>query len=66
MNARKIVVKIDPLGNPTVEAVGFNGLGCQEATRGLEQALGGTLDQRTLKPEAYNEGDENQQVHQSW
>jgi hypothetical protein len=63
---RKIKVIIDPLGNPKVEAIGFQGMGCQEATRGIEQALGGDLDNRVLKPEAYNEGDENQQVHQSW
>jgi hypothetical protein len=64
---RQIKIKIDPLGNPVIEAVGFNGMGCEAATAGLEQALsgGGGLN-RTLKPEAYNAADTAQEQHQSW
>ena len=32
MSDKRIKVKIDPMGNPTVEAVGFNGVGCTDAT----------------------------------
>ncbi len=38
---RSIKVTIDPMGNPTVEAVGFNGVGCTDATKAIEQALSG-------------------------
>jgi hypothetical protein len=55
MEGRKIIIKIDPIGTPTVEAVGFNGSDCAAATEGIERALGGAGD-RTLKPEYYNEG----------
>lgn len=41
MSDKKITIKIDPLGNPTVEAHGFNGVGCEDATRTLEEALAG-------------------------
>lgn len=64
---KRIKIKIDPLGNPTVEAEGFAGEDCTSATRGLEQALSGTAGAtRELKPEYYTEGGEDQQVHQSW
>jgi hypothetical protein len=65
MNGRSIKIKIDPLGNPTVEAVGFNGMDCEAATKGIEDALGGG-GERTMKPEAYNEGDDRQENHISW
>ena len=38
---RRIKVKIDPLGKPTVEAVGFMGMGCTDATAPIERALAG-------------------------
>jgi hypothetical protein len=41
MSERKIVIKIDPMGNPTIEAVGFSGGDCTAATDGIERALGG-------------------------
>jgi hypothetical protein len=66
MDGKKIKVTIDPLGNPTVEAIGFAGMGCQEATAGIEAALGGAMDARTIKPEAYSDSGESNQVHQSW
>lgn len=50
---RRIRVKIDPLGKPTVEAVGFLGIGCTDATAPIERALAGgdgTVD-RVMKPE---------------
>lgn len=64
---KKIKITIDGLGNPKIEAEGFAGEDCTAATSGLEAALSGTNGaDRTLKPEYYTEGGEDQQVHQSW
>lgn len=69
MSDRKIKVTISPLGVPTVEAIGFNGVGCEAATKGIEQALaGGGGVERTFKPEWANYGsaEEENQQHQQW
>ena len=39
MSGRKITVKIDPVGNPTVEGHNFTGQSCAEATKEIEAAL---------------------------
>ena len=69
MSDRKIKVTIDALGKPVVEASGYAGCGCTEATKGIEQALGGSGDgsNRVLKGE-YNEisTDSEQSVEQRW
>lgn len=53
LNAKKIKVTIDALGNPKVEAEGFLGQGCTQATAPIENALsGGGGVTRVLKPEA--------------
>jgi hypothetical protein len=48
--SRRILVRVAPDGALTVEAVGFQGKGCEAATQAIEQALGKRTD-RTLKPE---------------
>lgn len=67
---KSITVKIDPMGNPEIEANGFNGQGCAEATKGLEEALAGGSGEfsREYKPEWNNPEDNTNQeeVHQSW
>lgn len=52
---RKVIVRIDPLGRPQIEAVGFNGIGCTEATQAIEAALAGSggVD-RVIKPEWFS------------
>lgn len=65
MSERKIKITIDPLGNPKIEAVGFAGMDCTAATKGLENALGGAAD-TSLKPEYYQENSEGEQQHQTW
>jgi hypothetical protein len=70
MEQRKIKIVIDAMGNPKIEAENFNGIGCEEATKGIEQALAagnGSYD-RVLKPEWYNQGttDTNEQEHVQW
>ncbi len=47
---RSIEVKIDLDGATEIEAIGFHGKGCEDATRAFEQALG-TVTKRTRKPE---------------
>lgn len=51
--SRSIEITIDPLGNSKVEAVGFKGVGCEDATKAIEVALtgpGGAVT-RQFKPE---------------
>jgi hypothetical protein len=47
---RRILVKVSPAGAITVEAAGFQGKGCTDATRAIEEALGSRMV-RTLKSE---------------
>lgn len=65
--SRKIIVRIDALGRPQVEAMGFNGVGCTDATQAIEAALAGSGGvERVIKPEWYNhtEDAEHQQETQ--
>lgn len=48
--SRRILVRVSPTGETTVEAEGFSGNGCEAATKAIEQALGSVRD-RTHKPE---------------
>lgn len=48
--SRRIIVKVSPTGGITVEAEGFQGKGCTDATKAIEEALGSRIA-RTLKPE---------------
>ena len=47
---KTIEIIVTPEGSLVIEAVGFQGTGCQEATRFLEEALG-NMQQREKKPE---------------
>jgi hypothetical protein len=67
---KRIKVTIDPLGKPTVEAIGFNGIGCAAATKGIEEALaanGGGIT-KEFKPEWNLDATEGEQAQeqQSW
>ena len=50
---QQIEVTITPQGAVTVEAIGFSGCGCTDATQQLEVVLGGTKakPKRDYKPE---------------
>jgi hypothetical protein len=48
--SRKIHVRITPAGEITVEAEGFQGKGCEAATKAIEEALG-KAGNRTRKPD---------------
>jgi hypothetical protein len=47
--SRRILVKVSPTGEITVEAKGFRGKSCTDATKAIEDALG-SRTARTLKP----------------
>ena len=47
---RSIEVVVQPTGEIQIDAVGFKGPDCEQATRFLEEALG-TVSQRKRKPE---------------
>lgn len=60
---KQISVTISPVGIPKIEAIGFNGQGCEAATKGLEAALsGGNVQDREFKPEYTNSEESNQQT----
>ena len=61
MSARRIHVKVSPVGEITVEAKGFHGKGCEAATKAIEDALGKTK-QRTRKPDFWRQ--KNRQSNQ--
>jgi Protein of unknown function (DUF2997) len=61
--SRRILVRVAPDGALTVEADGFQGKGCEAATKAIEEALG-KRTVRTLKPEHRHGGVSVQQQQQ--
>lgn len=53
---KRIVVTIDQMGKAVVEAQGFDGIGCTEATGPIERALSDSST-RVEKPEFFNSGE---------
>lgn len=67
MSDRKIKVTIPQIGAPKIEAIGFNGDGCTEATYSIEKALSGSGGvSREFKPEWAENGDQTEQQHLHW
>lgn len=52
--SRRIIVRVSPFGETTVEAKGFQGSGCEAATQAIEAALGNVRD-RTRKPDYWRQ-----------
>lgn len=46
LGSKYLEIVIDENGQTSVEAHGFNGVGCREATKGIEIALGGVRDRK--------------------
>lgn len=66
---KKIIVTVPQFGKPVVEAEGFNGQGCEEATSMIEKALNSEgTESREYKPEWSNfeVGTEDEQEHIRW
>ncbi len=55
MVAKRIEIVICPDGSVSIEAHGYLGEACEEATRGMETALGMTKSVRESKQERYQE-----------
>ena len=47
---KTIIIDIAPDGTVTIDAIGYAGTACTDASRHIEQALG-TIQHRTRKPE---------------
>ncbi len=57
-----IEVVVSPMGDIVIEAVGFKGADCEQATRFLEEALG-VLTAKTRKPEYHQTSTRATQQH---
>lgn len=61
MVSKMIEVTISPTGEIKLEAVGYSGAECEQATRALEEALGIESGKRTVKPERYQQTQETKE-----
>ena len=61
---QEITVVIDKDGQVRVEVRGVKGASCLDVTRGLEEALGGQVEDRQMTPEAQEVAEEVRQ--QQW
>ncbi len=52
--SRRILVRVSPTGDIQVEADGFQGKGCEAATRAIEEALGKPRE-RVRKPDFWRQ-----------
>ena len=57
--SRSIHVRVSPTGEITVEAEGFQGKGCEAATKAIEDALGKPRE-RTRKPDFWRQSQRHQ------
>ena len=60
---RRIHIRVSPTGEITVEADGFQGKGCEAATKAIEEALGKTKA-RVRKPEFWRQAQAQQNRQQ--
>ena len=61
--SRRIHVRVSPFGEITVEADGFQGKGCEAATKAIEGALGKPRE-RTRKPDFWRHSQRHQNHQQ--
>ena len=61
MEMQEITVVIDKDGQVRVEVRGVKGGSCLDVTKGLEEALGGQVEDRQMTPEAQEVGEEARQ-----
>lgn len=61
--SRRILVKVSSSGEITVEAAGFQGKGCEAATKAIEEAFG-KPGQRKRKPDFWRQSNRHQNQQQ--
>lgn len=59
---KKIKVTIDKAGKVSLQATGYKGQSCMEATAFIEKAIG-TVESRTKTSDFYKKSDVSDQVH---
>ena len=59
---KTITIHISPIGDVDIEADGFNGVGCKDATKGYEDEFGGDVVSKA-KPELHNIIDTENERH---
>jgi hypothetical protein len=62
MKTRTIEIIISPIGEIQIDAVGFKGADCEQATKPLEEALG-VVQQKQRKPEYHQRSQAKRQQH---
>ncbi len=60
-NAKTIEIIVQPNGELKIDAVGFSGSDCEQATKFLEESLG-TVGDKRKKPEFYRRSTRQQKV----
>ena len=55
MVKKRLKVMISPTGEVTIEAIGYTGANCEEATRDIEKALGKVTEKKN-KAERFAQG----------
>ena len=63
--SKQIIITIDRKGATAIEAEGFTGTSCLDATKSFEDALQGVTVERENKPEMYESGTDQESVAQS-
>lgn len=61
--SKRILVRVSPTGETTVEAEGFHGKGCEAATKAIEDALG-KPKARTRKPDFWRQSNTQRNLQQ--
>lgn len=63
MELQEIEVIIDKDGQVRIDVQGVKGMKCVDLTAALEQALGGRVESRDMKAEAYESAEETLEDH---
>lgn len=60
---KQVIIQVSPDGEVKIEAVGFRGTACEQATRALETAMG-KVGKRSRKPEYHQQQAQQAKVGQ--
>ena len=66
MELQEIDIFIEKDGQVRLEVRGAKGTNCLDLTRALEEALGGDVTSREMKPEAYETNEQREQQREQW